>query len=102
MPLTPVPLAVSTSKPKKLLDQTRDVLRLKHYGFRTERSYCDWIERFIRFHNLRHPNEMGAAEITGFLTHLARIGNVSASTQKPGLRGGVLTLQSWGRVRALM
>src|SRR5205807_1858500 len=36
---------VAGSKPKKLLDQTRDVLRLKHYSLRTERSYCDWIER---------------------------------------------------------
>src|SRR5437660_4372769 len=72
-------------KPKKLLDQTRDVLRLKQYSLRTERSYCDWIERFIRFHRLRHPKDMGAAEITQFLTHLARIGNVSAATQNQAL-----------------
>jgi hypothetical protein len=37
--------ADTAGKPKKLLDQTRDVLRLKHYSLRTERSYCDWIER---------------------------------------------------------
>jgi len=85
MALTPVPPAVSAGKPKKLLDETRDVLRLKHYSLRTERSYCDWIERFIRFHDLRHPKEMGAAEITEFLTHLARIGNVSAATQNQAL-----------------
>src|SRR6184192_2580069 len=72
-------------KPKKLLDRTRDVLRLKHYSLRTERSYCDWIERFIRFHHLRHPSEMGASEITEFLTHLARVGNVAASTQNQAL-----------------
>jgi len=72
-------------KPKKLLDQTRDVLRLKHYSLRTERSYCDWIERFIRFHHLRHPAEMGASEITEFLTHLARVGNVAAATQNQAL-----------------
>ena len=51
-------------KPKKLMDQVRDVLRLKHYSLRTERSYCDWIERFIRFHQLRHPKEMGEAEVS--------------------------------------
>jgi hypothetical protein len=45
MALTSVPPAVARSKPKKLLDQTRDVLRLKHYSVRTERSYCDWIKR---------------------------------------------------------
>src|SRR5206468_12661922 len=72
-------------KPKKILEQTRDVLRLKHYSLRTERSYCDCIERFIRFHRLRHPKDMGAAEITQFLTHLARIGNVSAATQNQAL-----------------
>jgi integron integrase len=85
MASTSVPAATSGSKPKKLLDQTRDVLRLKHYSLRTERSYCDWIKRFIRFHQLRHPKEMGAAEITQFLTHLARIGNVSAATQNQAL-----------------
>jgi site-specific recombinase XerD len=73
------------SKPKKLLDQTRDVLRLKHYSLGTERSYCDWIKRFIHFHQLRHAKEMGAAEISTFLTHLARIGNVAAATQNQAL-----------------
>jgi integron integrase len=80
-----VPRPANSGKPKKLLDQMRDVLRLKHYSLRTERSYCDWIERFIRFHHLRHPNEMAAPEISEFLTHLARIGNVSASTQNQAL-----------------
>jgi len=81
MTVASVSPAVVGGKPKKLLDQTRDVLRLKHYSLRTERSYCDWIERFIRFHQLRHPKEMGVAEIAQFLTHLARIGNLSAATQ---------------------
>ncbi len=45
MALASVSPTVAGSKPKKLLDQTRDVLRLKHYSLRTERSYCDWIER---------------------------------------------------------
>src|SRR5215467_10245238 len=85
MALRSVPPAVAGSKPKKLLDQTRDVLRLKHYSLRTERSYCDWIKRFIHFHQLRHPKEMGAAEISRFLTHLARVGNVSAATQNQAL-----------------
>jgi len=85
MALTSVLPANPGSKPKKLLDQTRDVLRLKHYSLRTERSYCDWIKRFIHFHQLRHPKEMGAPEISTFLTHLARIGNVSAATQNQAL-----------------
>lgn len=82
IPLVPV---LSPGKPKKLLDQTRDAMRLKHYSIRTERSYCDWIERFIRFHNLQHPSEMGAKEVTEFLTDLARNGRVAASTQNQAL-----------------
>ena len=85
MALMSVPPATTTGKPKKLLEQTRDVLRLKHYSLRTERSYCDWIKRFIHFHQLRHPKEMGAEDISAFLTHLARVGNVSAATQNQAL-----------------
>ena len=41
--------------PKKLLDQVRDTIRLKHYSIRTEEAYADWIKRFILFHDQRHP-----------------------------------------------
>jgi integron integrase len=68
-----------------LLDQVRDVMRLKHYSLRTERTYCDWIERFIRFHGLRHPEEMAEVEVGEFLTALARDRNVSAATQNQAL-----------------
>ena len=74
---TPPPSA----KGKKLLEQMRDVMRLKHYSFRTEATYCDWVERFVRFHRLRHPRDMGETEISEFLTYLARARNVAASTQ---------------------
>jgi len=66
--------------PKKLLNQVRDTLRLKHYSIRTENSYVDWIRRYILFHGKRHPNEVGAAEVEAFLTHLAMGQNVAAST----------------------
>ena len=72
-------------KEKKLLDQMRDLMRLKHYSIRTERSYCDWVERFIRYHRMRHPRDMREAEVTEFLTHLARDGRVAASTQNQAL-----------------
>lgn len=65
----------------KLLDQVRGKIRLKHYSLRTEQTYSDWIRRFIRFHDKRHPREMGAAEVEAFLTHLAVEGKVAASTQ---------------------
>jgi len=79
------PQAVAGKPKKKLLDQVRDMMRLKHYSLRTERTYCDWIARFIRFHQMRHPGEMREAEMSEFLTHLARSENVSASTQNQAL-----------------
>ena len=69
----------------RLLDQVRDKLRTKHYSIRTEKSYVDWIRRFILFHNKRHPQEMGAVEVEQFLTHLAVVGKVAASTQNQAL-----------------
>lgn len=65
----------------KFLDQVRAVARARHLSNRTEDTYHNFIKRFILFHNKRHPNEMGAAEITEFLTDLAVNGKVSASTQ---------------------
>lgn len=65
----------------RLLDQVRGKIRLKHYSLRTEQAYSDWIRRFIHFHGKRHPREMGAAEVESFLTHLAVVGKVAASTQ---------------------
>jgi hypothetical protein len=66
---------------KKLLDQVHDAIRLKHYSYRTEETYVQWIRRYILFHNKRRPNEMGTPEIGAFLTHLAIDGQVAASTQ---------------------
>ena len=70
---------------KKLLDQLREELRLKHYSYRTEQAYVDWVRRFILFLNKRHPAEMGATEIRAFLTYLTQDRNVSASTQNRAL-----------------
>jgi integron integrase len=71
--------------PRKLLDQVRDAIRLKHYSIRTEQAYVNWIKRYIYFHDVRHPAEMGAPEVQAFLTHLAVEGNVAASTQNQAL-----------------
>jgi len=81
----PVARADAPGKPKKLLHEVRDIMRLRHYSLRTERSYCDWIKRYIHFHNKRHPRDMKEVEVTQFLTHLARDMNVSASTQNQAL-----------------
>lgn len=83
--------AESPRKPRKLLDQVRDAVRLKHYAYSTEKAYVYWVKRYILFHNKRHPREMGIREVEAFLTHLARDENVSASTQNQAL-GALLFL----------
>jgi site-specific recombinase XerD len=74
-------MGAAQAQPPKLLDQMRTVIRMLHYSMRTEATYVDWVRRFIRFHELRHPREMGAVEVTAFLAHLATERQVSASTQ---------------------
>jgi integron integrase len=79
----------------KLMDQMLAALRSRHYSPRTEHAYCLWVRRFIYFHNpalgagapgpVRHPAEMGEPEINAFLTHLAVVDKVSASTQTQAL-----------------
>ena len=69
----------------RLLDTVRDALRLRHYSRRTERAYVGWIRRYILFHAKRHPAEMGATEVSRFLSSLAVEGRVSASTQNQAL-----------------
>lgn len=64
----------------KFLDTLREKIRIKHYSYKTEQAYVDWAERFIRFHGIRHPAEMGRDEVEQFLSYLAKSG-VSASTQ---------------------
>lgn len=71
----------STAAPRRLLDQVRDVIRVRHYSLRTEQTYVQWIRCFILFHGKRHPREMGEPEIVSFLTDLAVRARVSASTQ---------------------
>ncbi len=69
----------------RLFDRVRDQLRTLHYSYRTEQQYLFWIRRFILFHGKRHPSEMAAPEVEGFLTHLAVERQVSASTQNQAL-----------------
>ena len=72
--------AVVQNSPE-LLDRMRAEIRVRHYSIRTEQTYIDWARRYIYFHDKRHPQDMGAAEVRSFLSHLAVARNVSASTQ---------------------
>ena len=69
------------SQPPKLLDQVVAKMRVKHYSLRTEKSYIDWIKRYIWHFDKTHPKDMGAEQVEAFLTYLAVERNVSASTQ---------------------
>ncbi len=69
----------------RLLDQVRERLRYAHYSLSTERSYVYWVRWFVRFHDLRHPREMGSAEVQAFLTSLANRRGASASTHRQAL-----------------
>ncbi len=69
----------------KLLDLVRMTIRARHYSRRTEKTYIGWIRRFIYFNGKKHPGEMGEAEITAFLSHLATRRKVSAATQNQAL-----------------
>jgi integron integrase len=69
----------------RLLDRVREAIRTHHYSRRTEKAYVAWIRRYIFFHGKRHPAEMGAPEITRFLTSLAVDRKVAASTQNQAL-----------------
>ena len=73
------------SQPPRLLEQVRLALRRRHYSHRTEEAYVGWMRRYIAFHGLRHPRDLGEADITAYLSHLAVRERVSASTQNQAL-----------------
>src|ERR1700722_4936508 len=66
----------------RLREQVGEVMRFHHYSIRTEESYWQWIKRFIFFHGKRHPKEMGAAEVSAFLSHLTVADDAARATQQ--------------------
>ncbi len=87
----PTKAAFAIANPKSpLMAQLREVLRVKHYSLRTEEAYAQWALRFLKFHRdqsgaWKHPRDLGAAEVVGFLNHLATVNRVAASTQNQAL-----------------
>ncbi len=75
----------SSSEKPRLVEQIRQVVRLRHYSLSTEKIYIFWAKKFILFHNKQHPKDLGAKDITSFLNHLAQVCRVSASTQNQAL-----------------
>ncbi len=72
-------------KATRLLEQLRERIRYDHYSTRTEQAYVFWVRRFVRFHGLLHPRELGGPEVERFLTHLATVEGVAASTHRQAL-----------------
>ena len=87
----PTKAAFVIANPKsKLLDQLREVMRVKHYSLRTEEAYGQWVRRYLKFHRdaagaWRHPRGLGPSEVVAFLTHLANVESVAAGTQNQAL-----------------
>lgn len=69
----------------KLMPSLREALRLRRYSLKTEKAYTHWVKRYLRFHHMRHPREMGAREVTAFLNHQANERQVAAATQNQAL-----------------
>ncbi|MFZ2957439.1 MAG: integron integrase [Candidatus Ozemobacteraceae bacterium] len=77
--------SIPDPKHPTLLEKVREIIRLKHYSSKTEKSYVGWIRRFLIFFKCRHPREMGCPEIRNFLTDLALVKKVASSTQNQAL-----------------
>jgi len=71
--------------PPRFMDQFRLFIRTRHLAYKTEKTYCYWVLAYIRFHQKKHPQHMGATEIEQFLEHLSTQLNVAANTQKTAL-----------------
>ena len=75
----------SPSAPLTLSGAVRNAVRARHYSLATERAYVHWIKRFVVFHGRRHPRDLGASEVSSFLSWLANVGHVAAATQNQAL-----------------
>jgi len=83
----PSPPDYAAASSPRLLDRVRERerIRVKHYSLRTEQAYVHWIKRFVLRQGKRHTKDKGAQEVEAFLSHLANVGNVSASTHQQAL-----------------
>jgi integron integrase len=70
---------------KRLVERFREAIRARHYSRRTEQAYWHWVRRFIFFSGKRHPRELGADQVSAFLSWLATGRNVAAATQNQAL-----------------
>lgn len=81
-------------KKPRLRDQVRAVVRVNHYSIRTEKAYWYWIRFYIRYHQMKHPKDMGPQDVKEFLTWLAVERNVAMATQAQALNALVFLYDS--------
>jgi integron integrase len=84
-PQHPIDRSAPFSSGRRLLDRLRNAIRTRHYSRRTEHAYVLWVVRYVKHHDMRHPKELGAADVTSFLSHLATSERLSASSQNQAL-----------------
>jgi len=63
----------------------REEIRRRNYSYITEKSYSQWIVRFVRFHNYTHPKSLYEKDVVKYLNYLANNLNVAGSTQNQAL-----------------
>jgi len=80
------------AQPTRFIDQLRSTIRQRGLSYATEKTYVHWVLRFIRFHQKRHPESMGSAEIEQFLGDLAERRRCATATQRLALNASVTTL----------
>jgi hypothetical protein len=78
----------------------RERMRLRHFSERTIEAYLMWMRRYVRYHGRRHPRDLGEPEVTSFLTHLATVRCVAASTQNQALGALLLRMSTWSGTRS--
>ena len=97
-----MPVAVPTASQSnpKLLTRLRSKLRLGHYSRRTEQAYASWVARFVRHHGLKHPADLGEADVVAFLRYLAEDRHVAQATQAQALSALLFLYQPSSSVRS--
>lgn len=78
----PLPIPKHTSR---FMDHLQIFMRSKYLAYRAEKTYCYWVKDFIRFHQMRHPKQLGKAEVSSWLSHLVVNRSVSINTPKTAL-----------------
>lgn len=56
---------------KKLLTHLKEEIRRRNYSYRTEKTYSQWIIRYVRFHGVKHPETLDEVHVLAFLNDLA-------------------------------